>query len=501
MEIYYTPIVIIALIYALYYYFTRTFNYWKERNVRGPETTVFFGNIKESALRQKNVGVLMQEIYDMFPDEKVVGLYRMTTPSLLIRDLDIIKNIMIRDFELFTDRGVEFSKKGFGENLFHADGDTWRALRSRFTPMFTTGKLKHMFPIMTERGDFFMKYVNKMAEKNPEFEVHSLIQKYTVSAVCSCAFGLELQTLENKFDDLELIEKLVLAPNFSFEIDMMYPGILKKLGYSAIPKEVQVFFNNLVQSVINIRGGKTSEHDDFMDFIIEMRQQGNIESPRFGDIKTSLEITDDVIAAQAFIFYVAGYETSATTVAYLLYQLALNQDIQDKVVAEVDEIANANDGEFTYETMKDLKYLHKVFDETLRLYSIVEPIQRRAEVDYKIPGTDITIEKGTIVLVSPRGIHHDEKYYPKPEVFDPDRFNADVAGERHPCAYLPFGVGQRNCIGMRVGRLQTTLCTSKILRKFRVVPSKNTNRNLGVDRNRILVGPQDGIYLNFIPRK
>ncbi|CAD0202166.1 unnamed protein product [Chrysodeixis includens] len=498
---YYITLAIIALCSTIYYYFTRTFNYWKKRNVRGPEPTMLFGNLRESTLRQKNVGVVIQEIYNQFPNEKVVGMFRMTTPSLLIRDLDILKHIMIKDFELFADRGLEFSKQGLGQNLFHADGDTWRALRGRFTPIFTSGKLKQMFHIMRDRADIFMDHISKQAEINPEFEIHTLTQKYTVSVICACAFGIDLKTFEQKLEDLELVNKLVLEPNIAIEIDMMFPGLFKKLGFSAIPKPVQLFFNKLAQNIISMRGGKPSNRNDFMDLFLQLRQMGNVKSINSGDSQISLEITDDVIAAQAFVFYVAGYETSATTASYLLYQLALNQDVQDKLIAEIDEVTEAHNGLITYESLKEMKYYNKVSDETLRLYSIVEPLQRKCTVDYKIPGTDLTIEKGTIVLVSPRGIHHDEKYYPNPEVFDPDRFNPEEVGKRHPCAYLPFGLGQRNCIGMRFGKLQAALCVTRLLRKFRIEPSKNTNRDLGVDRKRILIGPQDGIYVNFVPRK
>ncbi|XP_026741279.1 cytochrome P450 6B6-like [Trichoplusia ni] len=499
MDVYYIPLVVIALFYAVYYFFTRNFNYWKKRNVRGPEPVPFFGNMKESALRQKNVGIVIHEIYKNFPEEKVVGIYRMTTPSLLIRDLEILKHIMIKDFDLFADRGVEFSKQGLGQNLFHADGDTWRALRGRFTPIFTSGKLKHMFGIMHDRADIFMDYVSQKAEKNIEFEIHSLIQKYTVSVISACAFGLDLQNLDTKLEDLELIDKLVLEPNFGLELDMMFPGLLKKIGISVLPKPVGVFFNKLVQNIMSVRGGKPSNRNDFMDLILQLREMGNVKNP-FGDMKPSLEITDDVIAAQAFVFYVAGYETSATTASYMLYQLALNQDVQDKLIAEIDAVTEANNGEITYESLKEMKYMHKVSDETLRMYSIVEPLQRKCTVDYKIPGTDLTIEKDTILLVSPRGIHYDEKYYPNPEVFDPNRFDPEEVGKRHPCAYLPFGIGQRNCIGMRFGKLQTALCVAKLLRKYRIEPSKNTELELGVDKNRIIIGPANGIRVNFVPR-
>uniref|UniRef100_A0A2A4J0C5 unspecific monooxygenase n=1 Tax=Heliothis virescens TaxID=7102 RepID=A0A2A4J0C5_HELVI len=437
----------------------------------------------------------------MFPDEKVVGIYRMTTPCLLVRDLDIVKHVMIKDFEAFRDRGVEFSKEGLGQNLFHADGETWRALRNRFTPIFTSGKLKNMFYLMHEGADNFIDHVSAECEKKQEFEVHSLLQTYTMSTISSCAFGVSYNSISDKVKTLEIVDKIISEPSYAIELDYMYPKLLTKLNLSIIPTACQQFFKSLVENIVNQRNGKPTGRNDFMDLILELRQMGEVTSNKYLDGTTHLEITDEVICAQAFVFYVAGYETSATTMAYLIYELALNPDVQDKLIAEIDEAIQASGGKVTYDTVKEMKYMNKVFDETLRMYSIVEPLQRKAIRDYKIPGTDIVIEKDTMVLISPRGIHYDPKYYDNPTQFNPDRFDAEEVGKRHPCAYLPFGLGQRNCIGMRFGRLQSLLCITKILSKFRIEPSKNTDRNLQVEPHRGLIGPKGGIRVNIVPRK
>ncbi|CAH1637376.1 unnamed protein product [Spodoptera littoralis] len=489
-----------VLAYAIYYYFTRTFNYWKSRNVAGPEPTAFFGNIKESVVRTKNIGIVMHDIYNAFPNEKVVGMFRMTSPCLLIRDLDIVKHVMIKDFEAFSDRGVEFSKEGLGQNLFHADGETWTALRNRFTPIFTTGKLKNMFYLLNEGGDSFIEYVSTECQKKQEFDIQPLLQTYTVSTISACAFGISYDSLDDKLETLKLVDKVFSAPSYAFELDMMYPGLLKALNLSLFPSSIQKFFDNLVKTVIEQRNGKPSGRNDFMDLILALREIGEVTNAKHDSAKP-VEITPEVMAAQAFVFYAGGYETSATTMTFMLYQLAMNPDIQNKLTAEIDEVLQANNGQVTYESIKEMKYLNKVFDETLRMYSIVEPLQRKVARDYEVPGTNLTLEKNTIVLISPRGIHYDEKYYDNPEQFNPDRFDPEEVGKRHPCAYLPFGLGQRNCIGLRFGRLQSQLCIVKFLSKFQVEPSKNTARKLEFEPCRTIIGPKGGIRLNIVPRK
>lgn len=444
----YLLLVVPILTYAIYFYFSRHFNYWKMKGIVGPEPVPFFGNLKESVLRRKNIGVVFRDIYENFPKEKVVGVYRMTTPSLLIRDLDIIKNVLIKDFDVFVDRGVEFSKKGLGANLFHSDGETWRVLRNRFTPVFTSSKLKNMFYLIAERGDSFIEYISKLSEQQPEQEVHSLFKKYTISTISACAFGLDIDTINNKLDVLEKLDKIFLVTPYTLELDMMYPGILKKMNIDLFPAFIKTFFFGVVKQIIAERNGQPSNRKDFMDLILEMRQKGVVYSTKKDDEpQLSLDLTDEIISAQAFVFYVGGYESSATTMSFLFYELAKNPDVQERLHTEVVEVLKRYDGKVSYEALHKMAYLNNVFDETLRLYPIVEPLQRNTMMDYKVPGTDLVIEKGTTVLISPYGIHHDAKYYPDPEKFDPDRFTAENSKDRHQCAYLPFGNGPRNCIG------------------------------------------------------
>lgn len=85
--------------------------------------------------------------------------------------------------------------------------------------------------------------------------------------------------------------------------------------------------------------------------------------------------------------------------------------------------------------------------ETLRIYPAIPSLNRQCTKDYHIPDTDVVIEKGTKVLISILGLHHDPEYFPEPEKFDPDRFSDENKHNIRPFTYLPFGDGPRNCIG------------------------------------------------------
>ncbi|XP_047996585.1 cytochrome P450 6B5-like [Leguminivora glycinivorella] len=486
----------------LYCHFTKYNNYWNERNIIGPKPTFFFGNLKDTMLRRKPFGHVLKDIYDMYPKEKVVGIFVMRSPELLIRDLDVIKNILIKDFDTFPNRGFEFKTTGFGANLFHGNGETWRLLRSRFSPLFTPGKLKNMMHLLSECGDKFVDYVARITKSNPEQEAHTMTQKYTLAAIAACAFGIDIDTFNYEYEKLRRIDRKIFTIHITRELEMMYPGILKKYGGSLFPKEVITFFIDLVKDVTEKRNGKPTDRNDFMDLILKMRGDNVISGPikKNNDIETSLELTDEVIAAQAFSFYAGGYETSASTMGFLLYELALNPQIQDKVVAEIKDVVKKHNGELTLQAVSDLSYMGQVFDETLRKYPIVSDLRRKANSAYTIPGTDIAIEKNLLIKISVLGIHYDKKIYPNPEKFDPERFSPEVAAARHSCAYLPFGLGPRNCIGYRFAQLQSRVCLAKLLSHFRVEPSKNTPRQFQYDPRRIVLYPIGGVKLNFVKR-
>lgn len=456
--------------------------------MRGPKPTFFFGNIIDSCLRKKPVGVVFKEIYDAYPEEKVVGFFRMRSPDLLLRDLDVVKYVLIKDFDIFTDRGKEYSKSGLGANLFHADSATWRVLRKRFSPMFTSGKLRNMMYLLTERGDRFVEYIDRITKKGAEQEIHGLTQKFTQSAIIACVFGLDLDTFDQQHETLQRIDKKIFSVKYGSELESMYPGILKKIGGWLFPEEVKTFFSKLIKDVIAMRNGQPSNRHDFMDLLLELKKEN------------TLDMTDEDIAAQAYIFYAAGYESSASTMGFLLYQLALNQDIQEKLYTEIKEALENNNGEMTYDAIMNLEYMEKVFNETLRMYPIITKLKRRSKAPYKIPETNIIIDKGQLIKISVLGIHHDEKYYPNPEVFDPQRFSPENVQARHKCAFLPFGEGPKQCIGIRFAQMQSWVGLAKLLLRYRVEPSENTPLRFAYEPRRVMLYPKGGFPINIVRR-
>ncbi|XP_013192856.2 cytochrome P450 6B7 [Amyelois transitella] len=491
---------IFVLLYAFYLFSKRKHNYWKQKGVKSPDPMPVVGNFGKVMLLKESVQKLFQNTYKQYPNEKIVGLYRGFTPMLLLRDPELIKQVLIKDFPLFQDRGMSTSRSKLGKNLFEADGETWRILRQKLTPVFTSKKLKDMIPLVEQCVENYIKYVEHLTENNINHEIRSLQSKYTLQVIGSCAFGLQLDTYNDNEDEFSIMAKRIFNPTtFSralILLDMIIPGVRKLFNTAS---DLQNFFLNLVSKVIKQREHEPMKRKDFMDLMIELREQGKV-SRKSEDGILEIDMNDGLIAAQALVFYAAGFETSSATMSFMIHELALHQDIQNKVYDEICSVTAKHNGKINYDCIKEMTYLEMVFDETLRKHSVAGLLIRKSLTDYTLPGVNVSISKGTPVLISVSGLHWDDQYYKNPEVFDPENFSAERKIARPPCTYLPFGDGPRNCIGMRFAIVQSLMGMAAFLRKFKVEPSSRTKSALDYKPTGLTLESKDGIWVKIVKR-
>jgi len=139
----------------LYFHFTRNFNFWQKLGIPYVKPTPFVGNLKDCVLLKTTIGVQLQRIYNEHSDKPYVGIFSFDKPSLLIRDLDLVKNILTKDFQNFMDRILTTEARFdplFGNILPVLKGSLWRLLRTSLTPVFTSRKIKMMFYLVDNCG-------------------------------------------------------------------------------------------------------------------------------------------------------------------------------------------------------------------------------------------------------------------------------------------------------------------------------------------------------------
>lgn len=138
---------------------------------------------------------------------------------------------------------------------------------------------------------------------------------------------------------------------------------------------------------------------------------------------------------------------------------------------------------------------NRFLTETLRKHPVVAQLNRKSTVNYKIPQTGTLVEKNTVIVIPVDAIHHDIEIYPNPDKFDPERFTLEAINSRHQCAFLAFGDGPRNCIGLRFGKMQIRIGLVLLLRKFKFSVCAKTEVPLKKTKNKFTSSALNGIFL------
>jgi cytochrome P450 family 6 len=204
----------------------------------------------------------------------------------------------------------------------------------------------------------------------------------------------------------------------------------------------------------------------------------------------------------AFVFFIAAFESTSSTMALCLYELSKNEKLQRKVQMEIDKVLEARgNSEFDFEMLSELKFLENCIDETLRKYPPAPFLIRECGKEYRVPGSEFVIEKGTPMIISTFGIQRDPEFFPDPQIFDPDRFSDENIHKIQQFSYLPFGAGPRVCIGQRFGKLTTRLGLFLLLQRFNFSFSDETVRELRFSPKQFVLTLMDDIHLKVVPRE
>lgn len=446
-------------------------SYWKRSGFKQLEPTFLFGNCRKLITQSASIYEIFDEFYYKSKGKKFIGLYNLYKPSLLVNDPQMIHDIFIKDFGYFHDHAIEFDTdndplSGF---LFSLTGQKWRDFRVKLSPTFTSGKLRWMFPVMKQSSEVFVDFIQKGLDRNePVFGFGELFRRYNANLISSVAFGIDNDCINQPNNDFYIygLKNFENSPRnmirqFLFQF---MPRLMTIFKVKFAPPDVDEFFMKIVREIVDYREKNKFSRNDFMDLLIQLKNQGyvsadkddldddkteNIENET--DQKTLKKLTFNELAAQAFVFYLAAFETNSAAMTFCLIELARNPEIQKKVQQEVDEVFGTEG--VTYDSVIKLKYLECCMLEGLRKYPPVPFLTRICTKDYKIPKTDLVVPKGTDIKIPIMSIHRDSEIYENPHDFIPERFldsstgNAKLDDQKSAIFYSPFGDGPRHCIG------------------------------------------------------
>lgn len=499
-----------VIVSCVYLYFKLVvYNYWRKKGISSEEPSFPFGNVGESVRDIKSIGEIFKEIYKKYKSKPYIGTYAFFQPNLLINDPEVIRFVLAKEFSSFHDRGMYCNEKvdPLSGHLFLLPGKKWRNLRVRLTPTFTSGKIKQMYDTLQESTALLNQFLEKKARNESEMEIKEILSGFFTDIIVSIAFGIKSNCMEDPSSEFRYWGKKVFEPRRVVNaLAAFTPIILDTFSIPFTDSGVSKFFIKAFEETVDYRLNNNVVRRDFLDLIIQLMKNGYVEADdekRFDPVNNISKETEKLntleAAAQAYVFYLAGFETTSTTVTYCLYEMAFNQDIQRKLQEEIDATKKKH-GSFTYNSINEMSYLHMVVSETLRKYPPVPILNRVCTKDIELPNTDIILNEGTLVTIPVFGIHMDPDIYPEPDKFIPERFTEENIKARHQYTYLPFGEGPRICIGMRFGLIQAKIALTNILSKFKVSPGPKTQRKLSYEPGSFVLQAKGGIHLRVETR-
>ncbi|KAI8579671.1 hypothetical protein K450DRAFT_240961 [Umbelopsis ramanniana AG] len=384
-------------------------------------------------------------------------------------------------------------------NLVFSNAHEWRKRRKIANPAFHRSMPAKTFAVLTSR------MFEQIEKADGPVDVQKLLQRFTLDAIGLIGFGFEFNatntpegewvTTYNDVADNVGDFKYLFFPILDTTLLGLFPERQKK--HESLNRLNELFDRVIQHKKSELAKGGSNVEENEKDLLTLMMEAGNGDDQH--EPLTSKEIRDELV-----LFFIAGHDTTSNAMTAVLYYLAVNSHIQAKARKEVLDVLGDEPLDVwpTLEQLKEFPYLSKVMKEAIRLAPpATSLIERVAKVDTELAG--VFIPKGTLLQVDVISLHYNENLWKSPTKFDPERFADGGELESMPStyAYLPFGGGSRQCIGMNFSLAEQRVALSSILRKYELSLPENSIHKDGIvfDSPNITMAPK-GMEINFTPR-
>jgi len=383
----------------------------------------------------------------------------------LLRHPDHIKHILVDNQERYDKHtpGVKLLKELLGRGLLTSEGAFWRAQRRLMQPAFHKQRIAAFADTMARAGEDLVDAWRRRPHPEAPLDIHREMMRVTLRIVTETLLGTDLPL------DVKLVGEAIdtILGDFRSSVSR----ILKLPRSVPTPKnqrfhEAARALDREVGRIIEVRR-KEPGGSDLLSILMAAK-----------DPDTGAAMDDKQLRDEVMTMFVAGHETTATSLSWTFYLLSKHPDIRRKLRAELERVL---DGRLpAMADVPSLELTGRVLQESMRLYPAAWITARRASEADIIGGYEIPA--GSLVFVSPYVTHRHPAYWENPEGFDPDRFANNALARLPRFAYFPFGGGGRQCIGMSFAMVEATLLLATISRRVELdlVPGQEIAPEAGV---------------------
>ncbi|XP_055874753.1 cytochrome P450 3A29-like [Biomphalaria glabrata] len=493
-------ILLVICVILLYIYGNSPYRLWKKLGIQGPETVTFFGNIHE--IYGSSGGIASYAKWNSQFGRKY-GVYYFRQPALVLTDPDWIKEVYVKDFNNFRDRMTVDSNILLNHEiftgLFFAEGDVWKRIRSIMSPSFSIAKVKAMNSTIDRSAMRLGDHILRLAEDGKPFEAKRLLGAYAIDVVTGAGFSIDVDSVSNVNEPFTKHGRSLFTYTWFIKVLAFiagcFPSILapiaKIFNIGFFRREDMDFYVKNIKIMINERKQNPDEAKkrDILQNLIDAESQSITDAGK-------LKLTSDELVAQGIMLFLAGYETTSSTLQFLLYELASHKDVMEKIFAEINAVIG--DQEPTYELCLNLKYMDATINETLRMYPPLSVLTRQCKKTTKL--FDLELPAHTAIAIPVYNLQRDPEFWRNPNNFDPDRFIEGSPTYEHynPFTYMPFGIGPRLCIGMLLGIMEVKLALIRIFQKVEI--TKATPEVLSISDFTTILQPLEPIHIFCKPK-
>ena len=382
--------------------------------------------------------------------------------AFLLTHPDLVDHVLFEGVERYH-KSIEYEllRAALGLSLFTDEDESWRKHRMLLNPVLAKRHLESLFELMVEPIEAFVEKLDDGSDRIA-LEMSEGMTELTLDVVGSALFGRGMADLARRIGrnvtyglrGAERATRLILIFN--------PPALLARalaLAVRHVPlwpppisglHDVLATVDETVWGVIHERQEHPGRDDDLLGLLLSVRDEDGERLP--------LKRVRD----EACTFMLAGHETTANALSWMWYLLALNQEARDRMLAEVDEVLGGRRP--TFADAERLPWTQACFLEAMRVFPPAWIIPRECVKDDVIAGHKI--RKGDSILIPIHAMHHDERFWAQPGVFDPTRFLPGNAREHHRCSYLPFAAGRRVCAGKAFAVIEGTIVTAMMSQRF-----------------------------------